>query len=246
LAGKGGRWLAFVVLLGLAGAAAAQTSPLPEPVPWSDRSILAILRNAAPLRHAVEQQGIGWGAPVFLRIYKESRELEVWLGAMGGYRLFRAYPICRVSGGLGPKLREGDRQAPEGFYVVPARRLNPESAFHLSFDLGYPNVYDRALRRTGSRLMVHGGCQSAGCFAVTDPAMDEIWTLIDAAFRAGEPSFQVHVFPFRMTEGNLARHAGSPWQSFWRNLKEGHDLFEQLGWPPGVTAVDGRYVFYAG
>ena len=91
---------------------------------------------------------------------------------MGGegrpLRRFATYPICLWSGRLGPKLREGDRQAPEGFYTVSAEQLNPNSRWHRSFSLGFPNAFDQAHGRTGSFIMVHGGCPSIGCYAMTD------------------------------------------------------------------------------
>ncbi|MCA1789736.1 MAG: murein L,D-transpeptidase, partial [Thioalkalivibrio sp.] len=183
------------------------------------------------------------GAPIFIRIFKESRELEVWIENGERFELFRTYPICTYSGGLGPKLRTGDGKSPEGFYFVTPGRMNPSSQFHLSFNLGFPNAYDRAHGRTGSALMVHGNCVSIGCYAMTDARIEEIYALGDAALRAGQPFFRVHVFPFRMTPENMAPHNGSKWADFWRNLKEGYDYFENTGRPPNVEAVNGRYVF---
>ena len=148
-----------------------------------------------------------------------------------------------MSGELGPKLKEGDGQAPEGFYFVPPSHMNPKSRFHLSFNLGYPNAYDRANGRTGSALMVHGGQASVGCFAMTDPKVEEIYALAEAALRNGQRFFRVHSFPFRMTDGNLARHPASRWQPFWLNLKEGYDFFEDSGLPPDVVVGNMRYSF---
>ena len=159
------------------------------------------------------------------------------------YQLFRTYKVAAMSGELGPKQKEGDKQAPEGFYFVPASRMNPNSRFHLSFNLGYPNGYDRAHKRTGSALMVHGAKVSIGCFAMTDPKIEEIYTLCDAALRNGQPYFRVHSFPFRMTDANMAQHKDSKWQEFWENLKAGYDWFEEKGVPPDVTVKDKRYVF---
>ena len=105
------------------------------------------------------------------------------------FERFATYPICRWSGRLGPKFREGDRQAPEGFYTVDAEQLNPNSRMHRSFNLGFPNAYDQAHGRTGSFLMVHGGCASIGCYAVTDPAVDEIWRMVTAALEQGQARF---------------------------------------------------------
>lgn len=190
--------------------------------------------------------GLSLGTPIFMRIFKREFELELWMMRDGRFHRFATYPICKWSGGLGPKLREGDRQAPEGFYTVDQGALNPNSAWHRSFNLGYPNTFDQSHGRTGSFLMVHGGCGSIGCYAMTDPVIDEIWRIVTAALRGGQARFQVQVFPFRMTERNLARHEGSPLAPFWANLKTGHDLFEAGNIPPRVSVCDRRYAFEAG
>ena len=153
----------------------------------------------------LKAKGVALGAPVFLRVFKLESELEIWMEKDGRYRLFATYPICLWSGRLGPKLAEGDRQAPEGFYAVTKDELNPNSRWHRSFSLGFPNAFDRALGRTGSFIMVHGGCQSIGCFAMTNDVVDEIWRLVTAALDAGQPAFDVQVFPFRMTD-RILRH----------------------------------------
>ena len=190
--------------------------------------------------------GVKRGAPVYIRIFKLESELELWVEKNGRFARFATYPICVWSGRLGPKLREGDRQAPEGFYTVDAEQLNPNSRMHRSFSLGFPNVFDRAHGRTGSFLMVHGGCASIGCFAVTDPAVDEIWRMVTAALEAGQARFPVHVFPFRMTERALNFRKGYRWHRFWSDLKKGYDLFEPSRIPPAVSVCNGRYVFEPG
>jgi murein L,D-transpeptidase YafK len=183
------------------------------------------------------------GDPIFIRIFKESSELELWTKRGDGFALFKAYPICNYSGQLGPKLKEGDRQSPEGFYSVTADQLNPNSSYHLAFNIGFPNAYDRAHKRTGSFLMVHGRCVSIGCYAMTDAGIEEIYLLAETALQNGQGSFSVHIFPFRMTEENMEEHAGSEWIGFWRNLKEGYDLFETGRVPPKVMLADKRYAF---
>jgi murein L,D-transpeptidase YafK len=179
---------------------------------------------------------------VFLRIFKLDSEIEIWMEKDGRYQLFATYPICLWSGWLGPKLREGDLQAPEGFYEVGAEQLNPNSRWHRSFNLGFPNEYDRAQGRDGSFLMVHGGCQSVGCYAMTNDVIDEIWRLVTAALDRGQQHFQVQVFPFRMTERNLKAHSADRWAGFWGDLKRGYDAFEHTHVPPLVSVRDGRYV----
>ena len=154
--------------------------------------------------------GANAGAPVFIRIFKREFELEVWLRNGDRFQLFATYPVCRWSGELGPKLVEGDGQSPEGFYTVDRGAMNPASRWYRSFNLGFPNVLDRAHGRTGSLLMVHGGCSSVGCFAITDPGVGEIWRLMQAAHRAGQRLVHVHVFPFRMSEEALAQRGVEP------------------------------------
>jgi murein L,D-transpeptidase YafK len=194
----------------------------------------------------LDQAGVKPGVPVYLRIYKLESEIEVWVQKDGRFERFATYPICMWSGRLGPKLKEGDRQAPEGFYTVDKDALNPNSRMHLSFNLGFPNVYDRAHGRTGSFLMVHGGCASIGCYAVTDGVVDEIWAFVTGALDNGQARIPVHAFPFRMTERNLRLRSGDAWSGFWADLKAGHDLFEKSGVPPKVSVCEGRYVFEEG
>lgn len=183
------------------------------------------------------------GDPVFMRIFKEEAELEVWMQKGDAFELFKTYPICNFSGDLGPKLREGDRQSPEGFYFVGKSALNPNSSYHLSFNLGFPNTYDRAQNRTGSYLMVHGDCLSIGCYAMTDAGIEEIYGLGEAALNAGQPFFRVHAFPFRMTDARMAEARGNQWYPFWQNLKQGYDAFENGHVPPDVTVENKIYVF---
>jgi len=210
---------------------------------WSFGWTLPGTPDLADLEGRLSAKGLKLGAPVLVRVFKREFALEVWLRDEGRYRHFATYPICRWSGRLGPKLREGDRQSPEGFYLVGKRSLNPQSRWHRSFNLGFPNVYDRAHGRTGSFLMVHGGCSSIGCYAITNAAVDEVWRLVTAALNGGQMRFQVQAFPFRMTEANLARYEGDPRLPFWRQLKQGHDLFEAAKLPPRVRVCRGKYAF---
>jgi murein L,D-transpeptidase YafK len=194
----------------------------------------------------MEEAGVEPGMSVHIRIYKLESEIELWVQKGARFERFATYPICMWSGRLGPKLKEGDRQAPEGFYTVAKDALNPNSIEHLSFNLGFPNVYDRSKDRTGSFLMVHGGCASIGCYAVTDRVVDEIWAFVAGALDNGQARIPVHAFPFRMTERNMRLRSGDKWAPFWDNLKTGHDLFAQEGVPPKVSVCEGRYVFEPG
>ena len=197
------------------------------------------------LDDALATKGLSFGSPVYVRIFKEEAELEVWLQNGTRYELFKTYPICALTDTLGPKEKEGDSQSPEGFYSVTRAKLNPESHYHLAFDIGYPNAFDRSLGRTGSQIMVHGKCVSDGCFAMTDEGIDEIYSLVDAALANGQPSIAVHVFPFRMTPENTERHAQSAWAGFWADLRTGYDAFEATHVPPEVSFRDGHYLVRA-
>lgn len=190
--------------------------------------------------------GLTRGTPIFIRIFKREFELELWMQKNGKFERFAAYPICRWSGTLGPKLKTGDAQAPEGFYTVDASQLNPQSRWHRSFNLGFPNAFDRAHGRTGAFLMVHGGCGSIGCYAMTNAVIDEIWQLVESALRRGQKRFQVQVLPFRLSEAELAAHADHPSAAFWRDLKPGYDLFESERIPPRIKVCQGRYVAQSG
>jgi murein L,D-transpeptidase YafK len=193
------------------------------------------------LNERLAEKGLSRGSPVFIRIFKREQELELWMKKGDGFVLFASYPICRYSGGLGPKLREGDYQAPEGFYTVGRAQLNPNSSNHLAFNLGFPNRYDAANGRTGSFLMVHGRCISIGCYAMTEPVIDEIWDLGTAALEGGQKRFGVHIFPFRMTAAQFAILGGGPWNSFWLDLKRAYDFFETSRIPPKVSVCAKRY-----
>jgi len=224
-----------------AGIAASQTK-----VPSSSRSREAIERVRPKLVKELKKVDLEFGRAIFIRIFKEEYELEVWVENNDKeFQLFKTYEICTYGyGGLGPKVKQGDGQAPEGFYFVAPLQLNPSSSFHLSFNLGYPNAFDRAWGRTGGALMVHGSCASIGCYAMTDAGIEEIYALADASLRNGQQFFRVHIFPFRMTKKNLAGHKNSKWSAFWQNLKEGYDFFEKNGHlPPNVKVRDKKYVF---
>jgi murein L,D-transpeptidase YafK len=199
--------------------------------------------DLARLPERLQEAGVDAGAEVLLRVFKASSELELWMRKGDAFVLFATYPICHWSGTLGPKLREGDRQTPEGFYTITSRQLHLAGRWPRSLNLGFPNVLDKAQARHGSFILVHGGCSSTGCFAMTNPVSDEIYSLTAAALRAGQEHVPVHVFPFRMTEENLAAHQQSDWQPFWRNLKDGYDRFETTRRPPRVSVCEGRYHF---
>jgi murein L,D-transpeptidase YafK len=214
----------------------------------TDGTTTPTLRSLQPLTPSmvaeIDRRNMSKESPILIRIFKEEAELEIWKeDRTGRMALLRTYPICRWSGDLGPKLREGDRQAPEGFYTITPALMNPNSNYYLAINMGYPNAYDRSHNRTGAFLMIHGDCSSRGCYAMTDEQMSEIYALARESFFGGQSSFQIHAFPFRMTPQNMARHRSSQHIAFWRMLKLGYDNFEVTRQEPKVDVCDRRYVF---
>jgi len=231
------RTLMFTALLfGLAGCAGVA----PERVVKTGHVKSETLRLMASLN-------MDRGAPILIRVFKQDNILEVWKQDHSGrYALLKSYAICRYSGALGPKKSEGDHQAPEGFYEITPEQLNPFSHEYLAFNVGYPNAFDQSLGRTGSFVMVHGGCRSVGCYAMTDAQMDEIYGLVYESFQAGQDRIQLQALPFQMTAKNLAEHGTDPNQPFWAMLKKGSDAFTATWVPPMVGVCGQQYVFNAG
>jgi murein L,D-transpeptidase YafK len=195
---------------------------------------------------AMVEKDMDLQSPMLVRLFKQEAELEVWKQDRSGrFALLKAYPICRWSGDLGPKVREGDRQAPEGFYAITPAQMNPQSAYYLSFNTGYPNAYDKALGHSGSQLMVHGDCSSRGCYAMTDEQIAEIYSLGRESFFGGQKSFQLQAYPFRMTPLNMAKHRNNPNMPFWKMIKQGYDHFEVTRQEPKVDFCEKKYVFDA-
>jgi murein L,D-transpeptidase YafK len=203
--------------------------------PLSDRMLVEI-----------ERRNMEKESPILVRIFKQESELEVWKeDKSGSYALLKTYPICRWSGELGPKVKEGDRQAPEGFYTITPGLMNPNSSYYLAINMGFPNAYDRANGRSGAFLMIHGDCSSRGCYAMTDEQIAEIYALARESFFGGQKSFQIQAYPFRMTPTNMAKHRNSPHMAFWKMLKQGYDHFELTRHEPKVDVCEKRYVFDA-
>jgi len=208
----------------------------------SNERTLAITERVAPnLEAELLVAGLELGAPVYLRAFKESMELEGWVLADGAWVLFRTWEICAASGELGPKLAEGDLQVPEGFYEITPSRLNPRTRYHLSLNIGYPNAYDRANERTGSYITIHGVCGSSGCLAMSNPRIEEIWVLAEAALQNGQRGVPVHIFPFHMTRASLDAHADHPWAAFWHELEPAYRIFHEEGRVPTISVQEATY-----
>ncbi len=202
-------------------------------------------RNFSVLRTEMVMSGMSMDNPMMIRAFKNEMQLELWVKSSyhNQYELFKTYNVCNKSGVLGPKLKEGDLQTPEGFYSVTKERLNPNSRFFLSFNIGYPNAYDRAHKRTGSLLMIHGDCVSEGCLAMTNTNIAEIYLIVEQNFKYGHKSIPIHIFPFRMSAENMKLRSLSRWYPFWQNLKQGYDYFERYRVPPQVSVWNKRYMF---
>ena len=218
-------------------------------IPGSALAAATVSRVRPRLDSSLKRLGLKTGSPIFIRIFKEERELELWVKARGSshYSLFKIYKIEAWSGKIGPKLKEGDRQTPEGFYFVSSSRLRPSTRHHLGLDIGYPNSYDKYHGRSGSDMTIHGSGPSFGSFSLPDSSMEEVYTLAEGALRGGQKFFRVNIFPFRMTDRRMDRvwKSQPQWVKFWVNLKEGYDFFENAGFPPDVNVKGGKYVFAA-
>jgi murein L,D-transpeptidase YafK len=181
------------------------------------------------------------GNEVMVRIFKAESLLELWMKKGDRFILFASYPICYWSGTLGPKVTEGDQQSPEGIYTVSQRQLHLIGRWPRSLNLGFPNSFDRSHARTGSYLLVHGGCSSVGCYSMTNPVIEEIFSVVERSLKSGQDHVQVQVFPFRLTEENLRAFVLHEWYDFWRNLKDAYDSFERTKLPPRVSVCERRY-----
>jgi murein L,D-transpeptidase YafK len=245
----GARVLAIVLamaVLALAGLRMASSDQSGAEITSPDLASAAEATGERDRRLA--EKGLSAGSPILIRIFKAEFELELWMRKGDRFELFATYPICYWSGTLGPKLHEGDKQAPEGFYAVGLNQIHRRGRWPHSLNIGYPNVLDRAHARTGSLILVHGGCTSTGCFAMTNPVMSEIYALAEQALQGGQDRIPIHVFPFRMTEANFAERtpAHGEWRSFWLNLKLGYDLFERTHLPPRVGICNKQYAVSTG
>ncbi|WP_313614537.1 L,D-transpeptidase family protein [Agrobacterium sp.] len=199
----------------------------------------------SPARLAEMQKlGMERNAPIMIRIFKEEGALEIWKAKRDNrFDKIAEYQICAWSGKLGPKVKEGDRQAPEGFYNLTPGHMNPNSSYYLAINTGFPNRYDQANGRTGTNLMIHGACSSSGCYSMTDAQVLEIYAFARDAFTGGQKTIQLQAFPFRMTAENMVRHRHSEHLEFWKMLKVGYDNFEVTKRPPEVNVCEKKYVF---
>ena len=188
---------------------------------------------------------------IYLRAFKYEREIEIWVRnkADAQFQKLGTMPFCAGSGRLGPKNQQGDLQIPEGFYVID--RFHPESSYYLSLGINYPNAADKARSKApnlGGDIFIHGKCMSAGCIAITDEGIKELYVLTVEACQNGQNQIPVHIFPARLTSENLEElrfqfREKPQYLSFWQNLKTGYDFFEKNRILPAVTVQNGDYQF---
>ena len=246
---------AFAAALTPVACLGEDSNPVPAKVTKTAKLPAKATKKLPPeLLALLQQKKMPVHSPILVRVFKEEAELEVWKqDTTGHFQILKTYPICRWSGDLGPKLWEGDGQTPEGFYRVTPEQMNPHSNYYLAINIGYPNRFDKANIRDGSLLMIHGDCRSAGCYAMTDEQISEIYSLARdsflgtflGSFLGGRPSFQVQAYPFRLTPANLARHRNNPNLAFWKMLKIGNDHFEATHLEPKVDVCNRLYAFDA-
>lgn len=234
----------FLLLAGIVAPLLAGCNDSLESIDISKVSNKVEYQLSGKIVEEMRKKGMARNSPIMLRIIKEEGELEVWKARSDQrFEKLTGYKICAWSGRLGPKIKEGDRQAPEGFYELTQANLNPNSKYYLAINTGFPNTYDRANGRYGTNLMIHGACSSSGCYSMTDEQVLEIYALARDAFRGGQKTIQLQALPFRMTAENMVRHRMSPHYEFWKMLKVGYDNFEVTKRPPEVAVCNKAYVF---
>jgi murein L,D-transpeptidase YafK len=205
------------------------------------------------LKKQFEAKGLNYPPNnIYIRAFKAQNEFEVWVKNKDAdtFSLFKLYKICALSGSLGPKRWEGDRQVPEGFYFIS--NFNPNSDFYLSLLLNYPNYSDMLLGNKadpGGDIYIHGGCVTVGCMPMQDAGIQEIYTLCLNAKFNGQNNIPVHVFPTRFTKAGL-NFLGREYaddvsrQRFWINLKAGYDYFERTHkLYPVMYNQEGKYIY---
>ncbi|HJV19239.1 MAG TPA: L,D-transpeptidase family protein [Sediminibacterium sp.] len=200
------------------------------------RVAAAIRQKEEGLKKQFEEAGFTWPAKqLYLRSFKYDSQMEVWVrnSSQEQFRLLKTYKVCALSGSLGPKRMEGDYQVPEGFYYI--NELNPNSRYHLSLGLNYPNMADRAHSdpsNPGGEIFIHGSCSTIGCIPIQNDQVEELYILSAYALEQGQQFIPVHIFPVRFNNQKnsvVLKKAidGTPgYQELVDGLKEAFDYFE--------------------
>jgi len=211
-------------------------------------------RTEDSVKKQFEKQKLVWPPQaMYVRSFKYDRQLEVWVkdNPANSFKLFKTYKVCMQSGAMGPKRMEGDYQVPEGFYYI--NEFNPNSTFHLSLGLNYPNASDRILSdsdRPGNNIYIHGNCVSTGCIPISDIPIEELYYIASNVKSQGQDFIPVHVFPVRynlkksMDYLNTSIRNNPTLQKFNKNIKEVYDYFEAKKQLPVIMVnARGEYVF---
>lgn len=187
---------------------------------------------------------------IYIRAFKFNKTLEIWAYSQdsGKCILINTYPICMLSGDLGPKREEGDQQIPEGFYRISD--INPFSKYFLSLGINYPNESDQVFGtpgKLGGDIYIHGGCETIGCLPMTDVLMKEIFLITVYAFISGQTELPVHIFPTKLNANNFNKLKNTYFKddqkkiAFWSQLRVGYEYFEKTRKIPTFNIVDGNY-----
>jgi murein L,D-transpeptidase YafK len=218
--------------------ALALMTPAPTPDSFKKKQLTfervrtAYAQKWETLQKFLNFSGFKPGFNLYLAAYKKEGKLEVWLKNKEEqrYKLFRTYDFCAHSGTLGPKVKEGDGQTPEGFYQI--RAFNPKSNYYLSLGINYPNAVDLArsgAQNPGTDIYIHGNCVTIGCIPLTDEKIKEVYVLAVEAKNGGQNEIPVYIFPFKMNKENMLeqklrfpQHYG-----FWKTLQPAYTWFEQ-------------------
>jgi murein L,D-transpeptidase YafK len=188
-------------------------------------------------------KGLKLGSPIFIRIYKNTSKMELWVEQGARYVLFKTYGICRWAGGLGPKMHEGDNQSPEGLYHISSDDLIVNPRWHRAMNINYPNRFDVMNGRGGSGILIHGKCGSVGCFAIQDGNVEEVYDAVRAALHNGQARIPVLALPFRFAKYAPAVEDTMRLNDFWSDLRRADILFDRDRLPPTAYVCDGRYYF---
>lgn len=221
-----------------------QNHSIANPKPTLNSTNLAINEhNNASAQPSAPTKPPARGDKIYLRLFKQEGILEMWYQHNNQpYQLYKTWNICTYSGGLGPKKAEGDGKSPEGFYATEKNLLKPNSNYHLAFNIGYPNAYDRANGYTGSYIMIHGKCVSIGCYAMNDKNIEQIYAFVSGALDNGQKQIPIHIFPFKMTQANMKKYQHSTYLPFWQELKPAYDIFQSQKRLPSITVNNQHYV----
>jgi murein L,D-transpeptidase YafK len=203
----------------------------------------AVAAKAIELSKAFEEKGLKLGSPVFIRVYKQTSEMELWIEKGSRYVLFKTYGICRWSGGLGPKYYEGDRQSPEGLYRITSADLIVNARWDRAMNINYPNSFDVMNGRSGSGILIHGKCGSIGCFAIQDRNVEEVYAAVREALKGGQAYIPVLSLPFRFASLAPSKQDTRQMSEFWSDLRRADLLFARDRLPPAAWICDGRYYF---